>query len=224
MSTDLAPAPTADDHRDQRRSDVLAAAEALLHERGCDAFSMREVAARAGVSAGATYQWFKGKDEILCQLYVDRLEIGLARIEALPPGMGLEELIHQIFVWHRPLWRDLGAWAIDFVDATPPAGDSYYRLRPVDLDGSFTRGPIRKVTLPREIGLTVTPNPSQGEAFARLPTDHSNVEWTLHDVTGRQILRMTGGSEWRLHNLAPGSYLLTATDRKARYTQRLIVK
>jgi len=117
MSTDLAPAPTADDHRDQRRSDVLAAAEALLHERGCDAFSMREVAARAGVSAGATYQWFQGKDEIFAEIYTERLELGLVTIETRPFGMPFEDLVHQIFVWHQPLYRDLGCWATDFINA-----------------------------------------------------------------------------------------------------------
>jgi len=120
MSTSPMAIDTNRGDREKRRAAVLAAAAEIVRESGCEALSMRNVAARAGVSAGATYQWFQGKDEILCQLYVDRLEIGLARIEALPPGMGLEELIHQIFVWHRPLWRDLGAWAIDFVDATPP--------------------------------------------------------------------------------------------------------
>lgn len=54
----------------ETRQRLLAAALALFHEEGFDATTMRGIADRAGMAVGATYYYFKTKDEIVLQFYV----------------------------------------------------------------------------------------------------------------------------------------------------------
>jgi TetR/AcrR family transcriptional regulator, transcriptional repressor of aconitase len=54
-----------DERREARREQVLEAARACLQEQGLEAVSMETIVARSGLSTGAVYGYFKGKDEIL---------------------------------------------------------------------------------------------------------------------------------------------------------------
>jgi len=54
-----------DSHREARRAQILEAARACLEEHGLEAVSMEMIIARSGLSTGAVYGYFKGKDEII---------------------------------------------------------------------------------------------------------------------------------------------------------------
>ncbi len=92
---------------------------------------MREVARRAGVSAGALYQWFAGKDEIYAELYTTRLNQGVAAMETLPSDITLEELLASMFRWVRRTWTDLGRWQLEFaeISRTRDGSDALTALR-----------------------------------------------------------------------------------------------
>ena len=113
MSTDR---PTARGDRVQRRIDVVNAAASILEESGWAGLNMREVARRAGVSAGALYQWFAGKDEIYAELYTTRLNQGAAALETLPSDVTLEQLLTSMLHWVRQTWTDLGRWQLEFAE------------------------------------------------------------------------------------------------------------
>ena len=51
-------APTVAEHRDQRWADLVAAGQELLVTEGPDAVTMTAVAARAGLSRTAVYEYF----------------------------------------------------------------------------------------------------------------------------------------------------------------------
>jgi AcrR family transcriptional regulator len=97
---------------------VVNAAASILEESGWAGLNMREVARRAGVSAGALYQWFAGKDEIYAELYTTRLNQGIASLETLPKELTLEELLTSMFYWVRRTWADLGRWQIEFAEVS----------------------------------------------------------------------------------------------------------
>ena len=82
--------------RSQRRRDVLETSTNLLHEGGWAALTMREVAARTGVSAGALYQWFDGKDEIYAELFTARLNRGIAQFDAMPDGLPFDDIYQDL--------------------------------------------------------------------------------------------------------------------------------
>ena len=113
MSSDQ---PTARGDRVQRRIDVVNAAASILEESGWAGLNMREVARRAGVSAGALYQWFAGKDEIYAELYTTRLNQGVAALETIPNDIGLDDLLKSMFDWVRHTWTDLGRWQLEFAE------------------------------------------------------------------------------------------------------------
>ena len=98
----------------QRRADVLASAAEILDESGWAGLSIRDVAARSGVSAGAVYQWFSGKDEIFAVLYASRLNGIVEVIYHQPDEIGLNELTANLFSHVSALWAGLGRYELDF--------------------------------------------------------------------------------------------------------------
>lgn len=82
--------------QERSRAGILAAARALLLEKGPDELSLREVAARAGYSPASLYEYFDGREAILAavaQEIATRLHTRLASVpEALPPDRRLVRL------------------------------------------------------------------------------------------------------------------------------------
>ena len=121
-----------------------------------------------------------------------------------------------------------------FVDAAAPAGDLYYRLQLVDLDGTSERSPVVSVSTEAAAGMVdIFPNPSQGStvqlrvdpAFARHP-----LQVEIFDATGRQLLERhtvePGNGETSLHlhrPLRPGSYLVRFFAARRVLSPRLLI-
>lgn len=59
---------------DARREHILSAARSVFIELGLEAVSMREIARRAGYTAGAIYSYFSSKEEIYGALLAESLE------------------------------------------------------------------------------------------------------------------------------------------------------
>jgi len=60
-----------DERRGARRAQVLEAARLCLQEHGLEAVSMEMIIARSGLSTGAVYGYFKGKDDIINAVVTD---------------------------------------------------------------------------------------------------------------------------------------------------------
>jgi AcrR family transcriptional regulator len=79
----------------ERVAALLAAASVCFVEKGYDATTMTEVAARAGASIGSLYQFFPTKETLAEALITDHAEALYARMERLvaqTPGWDTEEL------------------------------------------------------------------------------------------------------------------------------------
>jgi len=148
--------PTARGDRAQRRIDILTAATDIMQEAGWEGLSMREIASRAGVSAGATYKWFTGKDEIFAELYTERLEDGRHQLQDRRGTLELAPLLHLIFKWVRPAWRDLGRWSLEYKDTIESDPDApharrlrvaYYELLDVGVAAIHEAAAISGVTV-----------------------------------------------------------------------------
>jgi AcrR family transcriptional regulator len=88
-----------DEHREARRAQILEAARACLYEHGLEAVSMEMIIARSGLSTGAVYGYFKGKDEIINAAVTE----GTAELAALlvplltaPEALPLPELMGRV--------------------------------------------------------------------------------------------------------------------------------
>ena len=54
-----------EERRDARREQIIEAARACVQEHGLEAVSMEMIIAKSGLSTGAVYRYFAGKDEIM---------------------------------------------------------------------------------------------------------------------------------------------------------------
>ncbi|GAA2211222.1 TetR/AcrR family transcriptional regulator [Nonomuraea monospora] len=84
----------------KRMAEILDAAEQVVAEVGYPELTTNQVAARAGVSPGSLYQFFRNKEEILDGLVarytVDRQEFWAGRLAAVTPQVPLEALVGQL--------------------------------------------------------------------------------------------------------------------------------
>ena len=111
---------------DLRKRHVLLAARAAFFELGLEGASMREIAKRAGYTAGALYSYFSSKEEIYAALLGESLENLNARVEsATVQGEGSSP---------RLLPR---AKAAATLRAKAGAFFDFYRDNPRDLDLGF---------------------------------------------------------------------------------------
>ena len=101
--------------REQTRERLLAAAEAVFAERGLHVASLEDVALAAGLTKGAVYSNFAGKDELILALMEDRIAArtkaaaaAFAGVAASEPRVGARDAGAALFAairadapWHR---------------------------------------------------------------------------------------------------------------------------
>ena len=125
--------------------------------------------------------------------------------------------------------------AYRFTDGQLPAGARtvYYRLRQVDLDGSWAHSPVVTLTAtaPAGLSLTASPNPSQGQFMVSLSQARSEAgTLRVTDATGRLLyqrpLPAASALQARidLPEALPGLYLVEWVTPTARTAQRVIVR
>src|ERR1700679_2956068 len=87
------------ERREERREHILQAARLCLQEHGLEAVSMEMIIARSGLSTGAVYGYFKGKDQIINAVIVEgtaQMAEDLAPILTNPDPPPLPEFIGQV--------------------------------------------------------------------------------------------------------------------------------
>jgi AcrR family transcriptional regulator len=88
-----------DERREARREQVLEAARACLQEHGLESVSMEMIIARSGLSTGAVYGYFKGKDQIINAVVAEgtaEMARDLAPILTIPVPPPFPELVEQV--------------------------------------------------------------------------------------------------------------------------------
>jgi len=82
---------------EETRERILEAALKLFHDRGFDATTMRDIAARAGMATDAAYYYFDSKDAIVLSFYDRaRTEMGPRFEEALAETRDLRERLRRV--------------------------------------------------------------------------------------------------------------------------------
>ncbi len=88
-----------EERREVRREQILEAARACLQEHGLEAVSMEMIIARSGLSTGAVYGYFRGKDQIINAVIVEgtaQMAEDLAPILTNPDPPPLPEFVGQV--------------------------------------------------------------------------------------------------------------------------------
>lgn len=75
---------------------LITAAAACFAEKGFSATSVREISTRAGISQGAMYTYFKGKDELIRAIVLEEQNTALASHKEAATGTYFDRLCHQV--------------------------------------------------------------------------------------------------------------------------------
>ena len=98
-----------------------------------------------------------------------------------------------------------------FQDTDALLGTSFYRLRMVDQDGTFTYSPVVLVNLSEEPSLALYPNPTQAIIKLELPEDHAYTSYFLYTSDGRLLregIPLPGTNTLDVVDLPAGMYHL----------------
>lgn len=109
-----------------------------------------------------------------------------------------------------------------------PVGSAYYRLRMVDIDGTFTLSEVRYVGRSSGDKLAVYPNPATDHFTLALPVGGA-VSLQLSDASGRQLWskQLPAGTTTiteSTRDAAPGLYILTVRMNSTSWSQRLVIR
>jgi hypothetical protein len=118
-----------------------------------------------------------------------------------------------------------------FVDPNVAVGTTYYRLKSVDVDGSYRYSKVVYVALESELNIEIYPNPvSQQELRVKIHFNPQQSDrFTLTDMQGRDILHFTelisGENSIKLGNrVKPGMYLLRYQNSSFSKSIKVMVK
>lgn len=117
-----------------------------------------------------------------------------------------------------------------FTDVNPISGSNYYRLKAVDLDGSFEYFNIVFAQIKADKQLNIYPNPSDGRRIKTQlnfePSNHAKIQ--VSDLTGTVVAEtIVSDVEVEVEfstQLKPGIYLVTYYAQDFKHTERLLVR
>lgn len=102
-------------------------------------------------------------------------------------------------------------------DNQPLNGLSYYRLKIMDLDNSFTYSPIKSINRNKKESFVILyPNPTLGILNLSSSYNVSQIKYKIFDITGKELsVNVTNQNEDKImfdfSNLAKGLYFITIT-------------
>ena len=98
------------------------------------------------------------------------------------------------------------------LDRSPYPGDSYYRLKQVDQDGSSSYSAIRSVYIDRSSGIIVYPNPTSEQVNVAIPDKLEVTDYSIYRMNGQVIQSgITNGQnqlELEVSGFTNGAYIL----------------
>jgi hypothetical protein len=97
-----------------------------------------------------------------------------------------------------------------FKDKSPAGGENLYRVKMIDLDGSFAYSHIESITLAGNREVVFYPNPVADRLYIDANDPGMVKEVNFYDMSGSKLLtsKATGTSGIEVKNLVPGMYLV----------------
>ncbi|WP_055491034.1 TetR/AcrR family transcriptional regulator [Streptomyces sp. TP-A0356] len=92
--------------REARRAEIVAAARRCFSRDGFHKTSMPDIAKEAGVSVGAPYRYFSGKEEIILELAGDAFRLIFEPVERLVGGAGVHGVADLVSASVDPAGRE----------------------------------------------------------------------------------------------------------------------
>jgi hypothetical protein len=104
----------------------------------------------------------------------------------------------------------------------PPADVMYYRLKQVDVDGSYTYSRIVNVQMPEVVTVTVSPNPAENSITVSGTSKNWDIE--VISATGAVVRRVRNQRHIDARHLPSGLYVVRVTAENGYTVSRKIIK
>ncbi len=115
--------------------------------------------------------------------------------------------------------------AYQFVDQTPNFGINYYRLRQVDIDGSYAYSRIISANMTETSPIVIYPNPSADFINIKNGEKESIISYQIYDNAGRLMQHNEHPvSEILIQDLPSGAYVLRLINERKDLINRRFVK
>ena len=96
-------------HTEARRKQIIDAARACFLERGFHATTIQDISKRAGLSTGAPYRYFEGKDDIVAAMCAESLERNRQRFGALDVSAATRAIFEELITTYFTAAHEPGA-------------------------------------------------------------------------------------------------------------------
>lgn len=118
--------------------------------------------------------------------------------------------------------------AIDyqFIDEKVKAGEYLYRLKMIDLDGSFEYSEIRSIHKKgSNINISLSPNPTKGSLSLKQSSDE-NADIQIYNIIGQKVLSINNHNhqnDIHIEHLEKGAYFVLISIGDKTYTEKVIL-
>ena len=169
-----------------------------------------------------SFEALKQTKKILLQWTTDN-EINAAKyiVERSADG------ITYVPIGNVPAYNNSNKNNYNFTDNQPFAGFNFYRLKMMDIDGSFRNSPVRKINFDNAADdFTVYPNPVSGDKIFISSTGNVTSA-ALYDAAGRLVKLFTLKGRTNtldVAGIAKGTYQLRIFTDKSIHTEKIIIQ
>lgn len=116
--------------------------------------------------------------------------------------------------------QSLTPQSYQFIDPQPKIGDQYYRLKSLDLEGSFVYSPIQHIRFKGTADFYISPNPTRDILTIHQVSEQSLTIQIL-DIHGK-IISVGDSNPIDVSNLTSGVYILHVVSSKKSFVQKFI--
>ena len=111
-----------------------------------------------------------------------------------------------------------------YLDVTPSKGTNYYRLKMIDLDGTFEMSFLASLQFDDIEGIVLAPNPVVNKLTIKgiAATEVQKIE--LHTLEGQLIEQSVGIREFNMQQLPTGLYIVSITKKDGSVTAHKVIK
>lgn len=114
-----------------------------------------------------------------------------------------------------------------FTDVQPSAGDNFYRLKAMDIDGKSEISRVLKINFEQLYTFHISPNPATSELTVTVLNSTEPLYLQLVDISGKVVASQSvtnSSNKINLKNLAKGFYLVKINSSTKSYTEKLIIE
>jgi hypothetical protein len=111
-----------------------------------------------------------------------------------------------------------------YVDQYPESGVNYYRLKMVDLDGSYVMSSLQSTVFDEAIGIVFSPNPVANLLTIKGISTEKVARVEIHTIAGQRVAQASSLAPLNVQQLPAGLYIVTINRKDGSKSSHKIIK